>query len=230
MGSLMSFKEYMLVQEAKIPDSIVQKYGKILFGTARRLPETDTEYEAKQWKAIFQYFKSYQNKADNIFRELLKLKKYYPVLKGDSQKTLYRGLRFGIYSDEFKKFSITKQILQHIKSGIYNDEKNIKDRKKHYGIEWFTLDKTYTYHPINLGESWSTKISSAKISSNIRGGYLMMGNVPHSERIFTAETSDKLKDKLDLMDEYEVVRVSKKPLKVKIHLSSKTFNGLKDML
>lgn len=234
MGKLISFKEYVCIQEAKIPDTIQQKYGKILFGTTRKLPETDTEFEAWQWQKIFRFFKSYQNKADAIFKDLLKLKKYYPVLEGSTQKTLYRGVGFGYDDDEnrFKAFSITKQILKHLKSGMYDDDKGVRKWRGDWSYEWVELNKLYMYHPKNVAESWTTKESSANMSVSNSAGYLLMGIVPLAERIFKGEVSDKLKDGagLQLPKEWEVVRVSKKPLKVKIQMHKETFDNLKKMV
>ena len=218
---MISFKEFLKEAAKKSPD-IIDQYGKILFGTGRKLPEPDTDEEHQQWKDLFSYFDFDGKSNANTFKELLKAKKYFTILKGDTHPILYRGISFPSLRSIQDSY-ITKQILA--KTNMKNLEKHFIRKEIEQGASIFISKKQYIYKPQRIVESWTIDQSVAMNFSNnspsIKGeGYLISSKIPQTQRLFTASMTEKLKKiYLKLPSEHEVIRVSNKPIKITVEMS-----------
>lgn len=138
--NLQSYLEETLSTEA------IKKFGHVLFGSARQLPEQDTAYEKKIYKNITDWIKGaymygrQNNDIDNIIKELLDLQNQYPdVLKPDTT-TLYRGVQLLSY----EQFHIKKR-----------DFKNLDN-------SYMISKKAYSIFPKSNIQSWTTDIQTAE--------------------------------------------------------------------
>ena len=240
MNSFEHFVREFLIENEEFK-TIEDKYGKILFGEIRKLKEPDTNYEEDQFNDLMNflstsYGRGLNNDIVKTFKELLKLKKKFPkVLEPPKYKELYRGFTANSLSKGSDKY---KEILKLVEKSLEDPSKLDKYPRittgHHKDLKFVKLPKSlkYTYKPRSEVQSWSTDKGVASRFTNIqtdtlgtaiigRISCIIAGNPPRNEMLFNdkfvnlALTRGRTEDN----GEFEVIRISKKPVKCEIYIA-----------
>ena len=203
-----SFKQY--ISENKIED----EFGEYLFGGYFG-SEKDTPIESKIFELVVDYFKENKTIPQKYIDKLESLKKEFPeILKPfKHHKTAWRKT---MSSDDDK---LTEWL-----------EKN-KSKVREEG-EYFVFPN-YIYKPKSSLQSWSTSMRAVSYFTPMKhgsGGYVR--NKGSVELILETKIDDtflfntKFTGEVGYTDEFEIVRVSKKPIKCDLWLTYKELNQL----
>ena len=214
-----------------------EKYGKILFGNLRKLPEKDTKLERETLRKVYDFihdsFGKYMSKSvSEVLHELLKIKKEYPdVLEPNSYSQLYRGITLQSRRPGHEKMfeDVKKQILAIPAT-------DLKQLQKHrYSKNYFELPKPITYKPLSEVQSWTLSSDVATIFSGeneLREGTISVffaAKPPRKEMLFNTDFTNTagnyaLSGPNYIGAEHEIVRISKKPLKCKVLVYASLMN------
>ena len=188
------------------------EYGNILFGDERGKDEPNVKDESQAFYAFHAYTgsaygKNLPKETIDYFKKLLALKNkghYEDILKPDNEP-VYRGVSLGTDHEEavrkiYEIFKITKDDL---KKGKYINKPT-----------------DYTYKPMSEIESWTTNLDMAKAFALGRTtgqtfyGFIMETKGNNKDMLF----DDEFTNRYGRFHENEVMRVSKKPLKLQAHM------------
>ena len=232
-----------------IDPETIEKFGKILFGDhiERNFPnrehERDTQYEKHVFHWIRAWFDGWGGAPSrNAIIELSKLKDDYPTLLEPDPVSRFPNL---FRTLDTSQHDVDSDEIRDIKQAMaihYNDpgdpqQLNIKSRDEHtidhgrkYGnAQIQTGRKPFLYKPMHPVESWTVSLKMAiDISvnqfdeigaANKTPGRIVIieAAVPQEERIFKI----KFTNTMYLTRQYEIVRVSDKPIEAKIHYLTK---------
>ena len=239
MNSFEHFVKEFLIENEEFK-TIEDRYGKILFGEIRKLKEPDTNYEEDQFNDLMNflsasYGKGLNNDIIKTFKELLKLKKKFPkVLEPPKYKEVYRGFTTTSAGGGSKY----KEILKLVEKSLEDPDKLDTYKKiatgHHKDLYFVKLPKNlkYTYKPHSEIQSWSTSSQIAAKFTNIIAdtvhrpminniSCIIAANPSRNEMLFNdrfvnlALTRGSTEDK----GEFEVIRISKKPVKCEVYVS-----------
>ena len=195
----------LLGEEIKIPKKVLLKFGKILFGSSEfqknRKKEYDTYDEGEIYIELLKHLNGQRNaETINTFKELLKLKKIYPIILKPTKTTLTRVV------------GVTKKTY-----GNVIDQMETYDEDE----QQFT-SKNFIYKPEWEVESWSTDDGSgfylygAKHKKyNKRIEYLFVtAKLPENQILFNHKFLNYVGyHRLDFSNyENEVIRISKETI------------------
>ena len=212
------------ITEAKIPSKIAEKYGKILFGEldfSKLGFEPDTPLEKDQLNDIREFLHGrHGSKLDadmiKVFKSLAKLKKTYPeFLEPDNYKELFRGILLNRFAGKVN--SPIRLLYQKVRDIMINTP---IEKFKNYDNHWYVIPDKMTYTPMSPVQSWSTKFrvasgfggggASSRTSEEIKS--VIIANPPRKEMLFNTKFTNGVDDYL----EYEVIRLTDKPIKCQI--------------
>ena len=221
--------ETISYKDTGMEEMIIRKqFGDILFGDwqyKKRLRperEKDTKYESAVFKEIQRWFGGGMASADiqKTIEYMSKMKKYYPeLLKPDSMSRipkLYRGIpRTAVNWEEQTKYSEFDRNIE-----IKSRDPDIEEDKIIQNYRLVKTKKDITYKPFRMAESWTISIRSAidimvnHFWSDPKSVIIYEAVVPDEERLFKIKFSNKMFP----TKQYEVVRVSNKPIKATAYL------------
>ncbi len=198
----MSFRDYL--DEAISKDKAQELYGKILFGDLLEKGERDTKIEERIYKLMQEFVlgKGMDRYFLKFLKELRDAKVHFPdVLKPDA-KIVYRGSR------------IDKHILENLTDG-----KTFKGEYQKFN---------YIYEPRGKIQSFTTKFSVA-ISEFFQEYEADETPIVYEVKtdddfLFSSKIMNMLNQIVRLDPEYEILRISQKPLKCNIIIHESKMN------
>ena len=141
-------------------------------------------------------------------QKLMKLKKHYPILKPNTNKLM----RAVTYSTARKKDHayILKQITH------WDERRQV-----------FRTDGTGVYKPRGSVQSWTPDVKKFQESSPTGNQFIVKATVPESQLLFDMNFLNKVDIDVGIdSPEFEIMRVSKKPVKAEIYIETlKTGSG-----
>lgn len=201
--------------EAVSKDKALQDIEKVFFGNLKKSKEQDTEVEDVLYAAVRNFIENpyIENKRNALhaLRYLHDLKPYYPNDLIPKAKIAYRGTQ--VKEAHYLKAANGEHISRTNKG---TDVDKLK--------EWLELETMY--NPMSEIQSWTTDKSIAigfatknHLTGSYQGNYpypaVMMADVDDSF-ILTAKLTNLISRVLHAGDEHEIIRVSEKPIKVKM--------------
>lgn len=198
-----------------IPTHIKDRFGQVLFGSARGEYEKDTAYEIEIYRKVYSYFSgagmlhdSKMDKIEKAFNELLSVKDYYPdVLSpvSDLRGFIFRGVPLDnkVIIDKFQKTGLLNPLNYEVISGNRAVARNITYVPRHY-IESWTIDP-----------SFAKKMGSQGSEND---DYILFETKSYNSKnfLFSIEFTNLINVTLlgKIEEEYEILRLSNSPLKV----------------
>jgi len=179
------------------------KYGKILFGEFRGL-EDDTEYEADVFRGLSKYIRD-GFRTPKFIHALKELKTCKTIFKKELQpkenRTIFRGLGEKITPYGKLTFEKTKDLYEVGGFDYFVDNGD---------FFWFGYEGLYK--PKFRVEGWSDREFSYFIKEE---PHFIIWEIPvnHKDLLFDSEFLNKVGKQFDYIDEYEILRVSKAPVK-----------------
>ena len=221
-----------------ITPNLEKKFGRVLFGDfqhthgIRSDHEKDTEYEEEVFKTLNMWFggQSSRQEVQATIKGLSKLKDNYPTLLKPEPSSKFPYLYRGLYNFDISTHDYKNAFIQQVRSKHASDDDNIetmniktrdadvKKFKPHKQIEYIKDSNQAIYKPIYAAESWTVSLKMAvDILVNHFGEppndvMILKAKVPDSERLFSLRFTNKVY----VMKQFEVVRVSKQPIKCEI--------------
>lgn len=191
--------------------SVAERFGDILFGSVRNLPEKDTQYERKVYNRIDQWvagdFMDGSSQADvvHIMQELRELKNEFPdVLKPDAT-LLYRGVN----SDRIKSLGLKKEDF------------------KQKG-EFMVSKRSVVYKPRSFIQSWTTSAMKAyDFVDMIRASYAVIYKVQFKEDDLLFNS--KFLDVVGNMDQDEIIHIGNDPINAVVMIYKNDFDKIFEM-
>lgn len=206
-------KDFHVIQEAKVSQDCIDKFGEELFGNFLGGKEADTEYEDYVFKRVEDFVDGggNQSQAKKAFMDLKDCMKDYPDILEPPSRTLFRGTKI-------------RELPNNLNLSKFDDMRKILKlpHKDHH-----VVFKNYTYKPRGEIQSWTTsrKIADEFVGEHHGYGGVLYASFPKSELLFNTSFMNKISIKKLGSSEYEVVRISKKPVKCILYLPYDTISN-----
>ena len=198
-----------------------QLFQKILWGELKKVYgktiELDTDFEKYAMAELINWIETNNRGIGNndtfstVVKKLLLYKNKYPIILKNDNNVLYRG------TDNFSGKGYN-QFQKIINKDISVAEKKKLNKQKINGKTYYEF--LLTYKSANEVESWTTKIERAP---NF-GTYILKAKISDKELLFNTDFTNKLTNEILRTKEYEILRISKKPIDVIVYISKDELN------
>lgn len=208
---MITFKN--LNEKINVEGECEEKFGQYLFDIVNGFDwqgrEKNTEYEEKLYRKIIKY--TFDNNIDKDLKpsliDLKKCNKYWKDYITPNAKIVYRGLEYGYIND-------------------YDILNNIKwNKKKLFNFGYMTGE--YIYKPQREIESWTSKFKVAERFSG-KSGIILETDVNNTNFMFSTKFLNKVNQNTMVKDEYEIFRMTKNKIKVKIYIKQDMYKKFID--
>jgi len=238
-----SIQRFLLLLEDKDQEECFRKFGKILFGDARRMFEKDTPNEKKIWELLIRWVRGdFMNRKASIplrksFLNLVKCKENYDILQTEDVPFFYRISK------------TTRDKLQETKPFDSWKESNKKLTYKDFpSYVSNNLDKPFTiplkqttisYKPKKEFQSWTTSFEKviefltmvALINMNQSQIFLIYETkLPLKECIFKQEFLNFVAQKQIGVEQDEVIHIGYGPYKTNVYSANMTKRKVMELL
>ena len=182
-----------------------QRFGEYLFGTYRNLPEEDTERESEIFNSLKKFVKSefgrdLEQDFLNTVKDLKQVKDEYPEILKPNVNKIWR----------LSTTSVEELVNLNIKEMVENN--NIFEMD---GRPLIDMGET-TYKANSTVQSWTSDIGSMLTHINWPPSLIYEWDISSTDNLlFNSNFLNQLSMDLHNKSEYEVIRISNEPIKVK---------------
>jgi len=195
-----------LLNESTIPQDILKKFGKILFGSFQN-KERDTPYEDKLFIMVVDWVNGTYDSGNKMpdvtkkFKELLKLKKYYPELVPNSNNL-------------FRAVMVDTNMHDYLLNNIVGYDKKTKT---------YTVDPNIKYKPHASVQSWSPNINNYVKKNFQNQPYIIINaKFKNDTLLFDMKFLNRINRFLGFKLENEIIRIDKSPVNGNIKIVDKS--------